>query len=224
MHLNDESPEIHFCAWDAIPERTMAELRKLPLVGPELEKFYEQYFYWYNIPHEFCHILRFLHGTRTRSLFAEETTCNRFAVSFWRSAGHSSRLADLKTALERNLSKLPSPVPTGEEWDTYFDHHSQELQDALSYGFYQFNMVVAAIDQEPRFEQELAASLGHGCPAGPVEALCLDAMDDSNQPFRTVACLTETLRALGIATPEIKVVHDPSPALQFAIIPGSGQT
>ena len=222
--MNDESPEIHFCTWDSIPEGTRAELGTLPMVGSGLQAFYEHYFYWYNVPHEFCHILRFLNGTRSQSLFAEEIACNRFAVSFWIANGHSSRLEELGGALDRILAKLPSPVPAGEEWGAYFDNHSQELQDAISYGFYQFNMVASAIDQRPRFEQELAASLGHGSPAEGVTPRCSEVAIDADQPARTVECLTETLRSLGIATPDIRVVHDPSPALQFAVIPGSGFT
>ena len=67
------------------------------------EKF-DFYFHWYNIPHEFGHCILDFYG-RSVGKVREEMLANRFAVAYWKSAGYSKELAELKEMLEeRELS------------------------------------------------------------------------------------------------------------------------
>lgn len=120
------------------------------------EKF-DFYFHWYNIPHEFGHCILDFYG-RSVGKVREEMLANRFAVAYWKSAGYSKELAELKEMLESILETFPDPVPEGRSFEEYFTEiwGSDELIKVSVYGYLQFKGVLIAMEEGESLEEWLA--------------------------------------------------------------------
>jgi len=120
-------------------------------------------FNWFFIPHEVTHLLQNAGFGDASTKYEGEAMANDFAVAFWMTQKHGpERLVQLESMLEPVIKRLPNPTPVGEEVSHYFNTHYQELgEDPNKYGYYQFFLVLNAIQQRASldFEEMLRSSL-----------------------------------------------------------------
>ncbi|MFC1693679.1 hypothetical protein ACFL1R_09260 [Candidatus Latescibacterota bacterium] len=120
-------------------------------------------FNWFFIPHEITHFLQNAGFGDASKRYEKEAMANDFAVAFWMTQKHGpERLVQLESMLKPVIKRLPNPTPIGEEVSHYFNTHYQELgSDPDKYGYYQFYLVLNAIQRRASldFEEMLRSSL-----------------------------------------------------------------
>ena len=80
---------------------------------------FDLYFHWYNLVHEMGHCLVEKYGLKL-SPVQEEMYVNELTVGYYRYVGESDRLAELKSILKAVIDQMPSPVPEGESFTSFF--------------------------------------------------------------------------------------------------------
>jgi len=180
------------------------------------QSFYELYFYWYNIPHELGHILRGYYSSRGDTNWQEENAVNSFAVAYWKARGESNRLQQFRQLVRSAFRKLADPVPIGEDRSSYLDEHYGELASVPSaYGHFQFSMVLNALEEKQNFIQALHSLITtqaietippHSTPYPEIT---------SDLPYQIVSDMRNYLAAYKVELPDIEVVREFSPNLQF---------
>jgi hypothetical protein len=121
-------------------------------------EFHKIYFQWYNIIHEFGHLLRDYHGIQVDWLkegATEEQAVNDFAMAYWKMFGEKSKLEFIMDEIEYMLNKIPSPVPKDEDLLNYYNKHFQELQSVELYAFLQCTCVKRAFDSSETLNEVL---------------------------------------------------------------------
>ena len=120
-------------------------------------------FNWFFIPHEVTHFLQNAGFDDGSTKYKREAMANDFAVAFWMTQKHGpERLVQLESMLKPVMKRLPNPTSVGEEDSHYFNTHFQELsKDPNKYGYYQFGLVLNAIQRRVAldFEEMLRSSL-----------------------------------------------------------------
>ncbi len=209
--------KLQYARWQDLP-REVQDLFISFLDGNILrgQRFYQLYFYWYNIAHEVGHVLRGAYQKDRSSMWDEEMACNQLAVAYWRAKGQSSRLLEMEREIRSILSLLPDPVPANEDRAAYFNKHFQEMgSDPAAYGHYQWSMVRSALERPLDFSQALKMLVTPAANDGSTIPLAPDLSIDENLPLRIVGDMERTLAAYGLSIPAIQVVCAYAPALQF---------
>lgn len=84
-----------------------------------------------------------------------ELECNRISVAWWREKD-PVYLAKLVGDFRKIVAALPSPVPPGQDMQTYFAANYEKLgQDPNVYGWFLLQSVVLAYDEPPRTFQQV---------------------------------------------------------------------
>lgn len=99
------------------------------------------------VPHELGHFVASFDGRLEREdSWTNEVLANRIAIAFWaQDTAGGAPIADRVENFNVFLSKLPSPVPEGENPHAYFESNYQALSnDAAAYGWYQGAFMRAA--------------------------------------------------------------------------------
>ncbi|QAA34342.1 ImmA/IrrE family metallo-endopeptidase [Clostridium manihotivorum] len=168
------------------------------------EEFHKLYFQWYNLIHEFTHILRdhykisFDWATKGAS---EEQSANDFAISYWKHLGANKNLEILISNIERILDNIPSPVPNGIDFLDYCNKHFSELQTVEAYTFLQFTSVKNSFYSTKSFEEVLKDFGFKNLPK--LEALNLKPQYD---PQSIIDNCRYLLGKLNIETPKVEVI------------------
>jgi hypothetical protein len=78
-----------------------------------------------------------------------ETVANRISVAWWREQD-PAYLAKLVSDFRKIQRQLPSPIPHGENAQTFFTREYAKLaEDPTAYGWFQLQMVILVYDEEP---------------------------------------------------------------------------
>lgn len=173
---------------------------------------FDLYFHWYNIAHEYGHCLLAYHD-KGMGKVQEELLVNRFAVSYWKTAGLTKELADLKILLEEILNSFPNPVPEGRslvEWYTEI-WGSDLLVSVPVYGYLQFKGVLMALEESESLMDWLD-SVGIECSAKGFWLKEVRYPVNAESASLYLEDIQNNLRSLGIKIPSARVelIDDPT--------------
>ncbi len=175
---------------------------------------FDLYFHWYNLVHEMGHCLVEKYGKQL-SKVQEEMFVNALAVSYYRYIGDSERLSELQGYLQAVIDMVPSPVPEGKTFTSFFESiwGTEALNNVMLYGFFQLNSVLEAMRKDMSFE-EVAKDLGVTLrPEKPVK--CSAAVTSSNAALFLESAV-ENMKSFGFEVPEITLELADNPMIQCA--------
>ena len=175
---------------------------------------FDLYFHWYNLVHEMGHCLVEKYGKQL-SKVQEEMFVNALAVSYYRYIGDSERLSELQSYLQAVIDMVPSPVPEGQTFTSFFESiwGTEALNNVMLYGFFQLNSVLEAMHKDMSFE-EVAKDLGVTLrPEKPVK--CSAAVTSSNATLFLESAV-ENMKSFGFEVPEITLELADNPMIQCA--------
>ena len=185
------------------------------LFGEEnIQRKFDLYFHWYNLVHEMGHCLVEKYGLR-KSKVQEEMYVNEFAVSYYRYAGETERLNELKNILQGVVDQMPSPIPDGETFISFYERiwGTEALMNVMTYGYFQINSVVEAMNKERDFA-DVVGELGINLKPAAVRKREEDIVSENAVLFLDTAI--KNLIACGIDVPEIKLELVDNPMIQCA--------
>lgn len=174
------------------------------------EKF-DLYFHWYNIAHEYGHCLLDYYGKGIGKV-QEELLVNRFAVAYWKYAGYSDELEELKSLLEDVLKSFPNPVPEGKSLvDWYTEIWGSDLLVSVPvYGYLQFKGVLLAMDEDESLKEWLD---GVGINTGSSDHIARTYYPlQAESAIHYLEDLQNNLKGLGLKIPsaEVELIDNPS--------------
>lgn len=180
-------------------------------------EFHRIYFQWYNIIHEFGHILREHHGIQvdwSKEGASEEQAVNDFAMAYWKKFGETSKIEFIMNWIKDILNRIPNPVPKYEDFLGYFNKHFREAQNVELYAFLQFTCVQRAFDSSETLNEVLNRLFGTTN-----DNICGKELIYTNgcHPQRIVDDCSKILNQMGVSTPiNIEVVLLDNPLIQCA--------
>ena len=146
--LDDRS--VHLSRWAEMPDFVHELLTGWAADGtlgltPEAQ--FAEIFNSLLVPHELGHFVQSLDGRwNTLDNWTAEVEANRIAIAFWSlDPDDAARIAARVENFKVFLSKLPDPVPPGEDPHAYFEANYEKLSnDPAAYGWYQGAFMRAA--------------------------------------------------------------------------------
>lgn len=175
---------------------------------------FDLYFHWYNLVHEVGHCIVEKYG-KHMSKVEEEMYVNEFAVAYYRHVGETNRLSELEGMLKEIIDKVPSPVPQGQTFTSYFESiwGTEALNNVMTYGFFQLNSVLEAMKNDKNLNdvtRELGVALSESETVG-----CSEEISSANaETFLKTAI--ENLKLLGLDVPGISLELVDNPMIQCA--------
>ena len=206
------------------------------LFGGDVQHRFDLYFHWYNLIHEVGHCIVEQYGKQMPQV-KEEMFVNEFAVAYYRYAGESERLGELQGILQEIIDQMPSPVPEGETFLSFYERiwGTEELMQVLTYGYFQLNSVLEAMKSNrglAAVAAELGATLREDVRAagatikeanmqaseatGDATLRTCDATVSSAGAAAFLETAVANLKALGLTVPEIKLELTDNPMIQCA--------
>ena len=206
------------------------------LFGGDVQHRFDLYFHWYNLIHEVGHCLVEQYGKQMPQV-KEEMFVNEFAVAYYRYAGESERLGELQGILQEIIDQMPSPVPEGETFLSFYERiwGTEELMQELTYGYFQLNSVLEAMKSNrglAAVAAELGVTLREDVRAagatikeanmqaseatGDATLRTCDATVSSAGATAFLDTAVANLKALGLTVPEIKLELTDNPMIQCA--------
>ena len=175
---------------------------------------FDLYFHWYNLVHEMGHCLVEKYG-KQMSKVQEEMFVNELAVSYYRYIGESERLRELEGYLQAVIDMVPSPVPEGQTFTSFFESiwGTEALNNVMMYGFFQLNSVLEAMHKEKKFE-DIAKELGVTLQASKPEKCTASITSSNAAAFLESAAVN--MRSFGFDVPEITLELNDNPMIQCA--------
>ena len=175
---------------------------------------FDLYFHWYNLVHEMGHCLVEKYGLAL-SPVQEEMYVNELAVSYYRYVGESDRLAELKSILKAVIDQMPSPVPEGESFTSFFESiwGTDALMNVMTYGYFQLNSVLEAMKTGRKFA-DVISELGVAISQADVKE-CKEEIT-SNNAEKFLSAAIENIKACGLEVPEIRLELVENPMIQCA--------
>jgi hypothetical protein len=144
---------MHVAPWEQCPPAVQGFFASVSAgsAGANASDFYRAGFYNFLIPHEMSHFIDYERGRGPTpdQRYESELKANRIAVAFWidRSGGFEwlSRFIPL---IQAALTRLPVPVPPGEEPTAYFNSsYDALLANPVAYAWFQWQMGLEAWSQ-----------------------------------------------------------------------------
>lgn len=175
---------------------------------------FDLYFHWYNLVHEMGHCLVEKYGLKL-SPVEEEMYVNELAVGYYRYVGESDRLAELKSILKAVIDQMPSPVPEGESFTSFFESiwGTDALMNVMTYGYFQLNSVLEAMKTGRKFA-DVISELGVAISQADVKE-CKEEIT-SNNAEKFLSAAIENIKACGLEVPEIRLELVENPMIQCA--------
>lgn len=212
----DIEGKIYTGLWDKSSEDAKEPFIKLFSDEYKAGQFHKIYFQWYNIIHEFCHILRDQYGIQvdwSKEGASEEQTVNDFAAAYWKKFGESSKLEFIMNEINGVLERIPNSVPKGEEFLHYFNTHFGENMSSVElYGFLQFTCVKRAFDSSETLSEVLNR---FGIKNNDICEKKL-IYTDGYQPQTIVDDCCKILNEMGVKAPKVEVILLDDPLMQRA--------
>lgn len=175
---------------------------------------FDLYFHWYNLVHEMGHCLVEKYGLKL-SPVQEEMYVNELAVAYYRYVGDADRLEELRAMLVTILDHMPSPVPDGESFTSFFESiwGTELLMNVMTYGYFQLNSVLEAMKTGREFA-EVIRELGVTISGDNVKRCKEEIVSNNAEQFLAVAI--ENINACGLEAPEISLELVDNPMIQCA--------
>ena len=175
---------------------------------------FDLYFHWYNLVHEMGHCLVEKYGLKL-SPVQEEMYVNELAVGYYRYVGESDRLAELKSILKAVIDQMPSPVPEGESFTSFFESiwGTDALMNVMTYGYFQLNSVLEAMKTGRKFA-DVISELGVAISQADVKE-CKEEIT-SNNAEKFLSAAIEKIKACLLEVPEIRLEMVENPMIQCA--------
>lgn len=201
---------LRYLAWEDMPADPRATIWG---TDDWVREFYTHLGVWNGTVHEMGHILRWHYGTDSSDSdpWAEETAVNDLAVAYWRARGETVRLAYFEALVRRALSTFTTiPVPADADPVAWFQQHYHDPMPFLTYGYYQEQMVVAALEKQLDLVTALrnyitpSATVAEPTRPDPYPSL------DADLPFRIVDDMRSFLAAYGVEVPVVCVTRETS--------------
>ena len=175
---------------------------------------FDLYFHWYNLVHEMGHCLVERYGKQLTKV-QEEMYVNELAVSYYRYVGEEGRLGELEGFLKAVIDQVPSPVPEGQTFTSFFENiwGTEVLNNVMMYGYFQLNSVLEAMHKERSFD-DVVKELGVTLSKSEISK-CSEAVTSSNaEAFLKTAI--ENMKSLGLDVPEVSLELVDNPMIQCA--------
>ena len=175
---------------------------------------FDLYFHWYNLVHEMGHCLVEKYGLAL-SPVQEEMYVNELAVSYYRYVGESDRLAELKSILKAVIDQMPTPVPEGESFTSFFESiwGTDALMNVMTYGYFQLNSVLEALNKGRDFA-DVVSELGVTISKADIIECKAEITSGNAEKFLDTA--KENVKACGLEVPEISLELVDNPMVQCA--------
>jgi hypothetical protein len=145
------SNTIHTSRWEELtPEVQNLFNRWATYVGDATGKqLFDDMFHRFFFVHELAHWLQRQAKTNTNDVYQFELEANRVTVAYWRETD-GAYLTTLLAGFERLRDRLPTPVPSGQDAEQYFNANYRGLgSNPDAYGWFQTRMVVQAGTERP---------------------------------------------------------------------------
>lgn len=183
------------------------------ILGEQAETDFEIYFHWYNVMHEFGHVIMEFNTVTRPHPVEEEQLVNDFAVAYWRRYGEPEKLERLRTIVTTSLGRFTVPADENMshiEYATAKWDHMDELFNFNNYGWFQFSCVQQSLSRPESLEQALV-NMGVQ-KAQPQEKTVLRYQVDDSMASRVIKDAAKIMRAWGILLPErIEVLYSDDP-------------
>lgn len=175
---------------------------------------FDLYFHWYNLVHEMGHCLVEKYGLKL-SPVQEEMYVNELAVAYYRYVGDADRLEELRAMLITVLNHMPSPVPEGETFTSFFESiwGTELLMNVMTYGYFQLNSVLEAMKTGREFA-EVISELGVTISVDDVKECKEEITSDNAEKF--LAAAIENVNECGLDVPEISLELVDNPMIKCA--------
>lgn len=182
------------------------------LFGEDVLYRFDLYFHWYNLIHEMGHCFADQSGLKFSGI-RQEMFVNEFAVGYYRSAGETRRLNELRTMLRDVIDRIPSPVPAGESFCGFYERiwNTKAITQTMIYGYFQFRSVMEALGTERPFA-DVAAELGFGIR--PANVITCSAEPASSNAGLYLDTAKANLSAFGMNVPCVRLELTDDPTVQ----------
>ena len=184
------------------------------LFGEAVQYRFDLYFHWYNLIHELGHCMVERYGLEMPEV-KEEMFVNEFAVAYYRYAGEAERLEELRNILQGIIDQMPSPVPDGETFLSFYERiwNTDEIMQVMIYGYFQLNSVLEAM-RVNRSLADVAAELGASFQSAAARKCPGGISADNAAAYLETA--VGNLTACGLSIPEVRLELLENPLIQCA--------
>jgi hypothetical protein len=143
---------LHIAAWVNLAPEDQARFERLGArlgQGQSGEALFEESVHHWVFVHELGHWWQACEHKTTDSHYAEEYGANRIAAAYWllRDPAFMDRTARRMAVL---LSTIPSPVPSGQKKEVYFNENYEKLGPTAAYRWFQESMVIEIQEERPQ--------------------------------------------------------------------------
>ncbi len=149
---NDEANTLRTADWTLLNPGEHAFMAKLAGPGAseaEVRAVFEKAAHQWIFMHELGHWWQACRGyTPTHSHWEVESGANRLALAYWRE-NDPSVVALMMRLFHQVLDGAPSPVPTGETVEAFFDKNYETLGPSPAYPWFQSRMNVTLEEETP---------------------------------------------------------------------------
>ena len=185
------------------------------LLGEDAIYSFDLYFHWYNIIHELGHCFTGQSNIYQNSNIDQEMFVNEFAVGYYTYVGETERLNELKTMVQGNIDRMPSPIPEGETFLGFYKRiwNTDALMQVMIYGYFQFRSVLEALDKQRSFE-DIAAELGFKIHTSDI-LKCNSELSSANTEIYLHTAL-ENMKNIGMNIPQVRLELVDDPGIQCA--------
>ncbi|HEX9077778.1 MAG TPA: hypothetical protein VF932_18480 [Anaerolineae bacterium] len=206
-----------YASWEELPGDYQAFY--IQLMDNQYQKgraFFELYFYWYNVAHEMCHVLRKHYGSTAESRWVDENAVTEFAVAYWREFGEHVRLDQLEECLHQSVRLLPNPIPPGMEPGPYFDANYEVLStNPPEHGYLQFSWILASLERKTDLygvlQKVVTPAAQRAAPADPRFYPDIDV----DLPLAIIPDMRGMLAGYDVLLPPVQILRRFSPSIQL---------
>lgn len=225
MEYSVQKPIIVYASWNQLKDHDRMFFQDI--VGGSLSEaqvFYNRYFLTYNLIHEAFHGLRALYGLCSITnginelFYQEEAIVNILAIAYWKEQS-PDLVAKLESQLTSILSRLEDPTPKDSSPEKYILEQMQMGDfDPRAYGYYQFSMVMDAINQNLSLEEALVTYLGNPHADAIEVDITLEDLVPRELPDHIVSHFLHKMTVMGYEVPAIRLVNQYFPYIQFILV------
>lgn len=143
IFYSPKSNQVNLPIWQQVIQQQKSFFSTMAGSEEKGEKMFGLFFNGFYLSHELGHALQQAAKKRETNLYQNEYFANIVAILYWKKVKRTKQLRQCYAYAKEMVSKLPNPVPQGEDPVKYFNDHYNELgADPYKYGYYQFAQFV----------------------------------------------------------------------------------
>lgn len=152
-NYNEETNRLRTPAWVQLLPEEKAYFAKIAPPGSDeagVQQFFEKGVHRWVFVHELGHWWQHCRGVDVtkRPPYSVEYGADRFALAYWREADPAFATW-ITTFFQGMVGSVPSPVPAGQQVETYFNANYEQLGPSPAYAWFQARMIVTAAEEGP---------------------------------------------------------------------------